>query len=126
MPLLIYRKSIRETSVYAEAETEAKAKSFIPKYGETRAFTLEANFAIKLLDEVLRDYVHSRYASITKGLLSMPCIPILFSKYLFSSFYCASDTAISFAFFQSFALIKHFLSFNQSNFYFDFSAFIIH
>ena len=76
MPLLIYRKSIRETRAYAKAETRAKAKSFIPKYGETAALTLEANFAIKLLDEVLRGYVHSRYASNTGDLLSMPCIPI--------------------------------------------------
>ena len=37
MPLFIYRKSIKETSVYAKAETEAKAKSFIPKNGETVA-----------------------------------------------------------------------------------------
>jgi len=77
MPTLIYRKSIKETRAYAKAETRAKAKSFIPKYGETAAFTLEANFAIKLLNEVLRDYVHSRHASTTKGLLSMPCIPYL-------------------------------------------------
>ena len=76
MPQLIYRKSIRETSAYAEAETEAKAKSPISKYGEAIALTLEANFAIKLLSEFLRDYAHSRYASITKGLLSMPCIPV--------------------------------------------------
>ena len=41
---------MRETSAYAEAETEAKAKSAIPKYGET-ALALEANFAIKLLNE---------------------------------------------------------------------------
>lgn len=75
MPLLIYRKSIRETRAYAKAETRAKAKSFIPKYGETATFTLEANFAIKLLNEFLRDYVHARYASMTKGQLSMPCIP---------------------------------------------------
>jgi len=59
MPQLIYRKSIRETSAYAEAETEAKAKSFIPKYGETAAFTFEANFAIRLLNEV--------YPSINSG-----------------------------------------------------------
>ena len=52
MPYPIYRKSMRETSAYAEAETEAKAKSAIPKYGEARALTLEANFAIKLLNEV--------------------------------------------------------------------------
>ena len=76
MPLFIYRKSIRETSAYAKAETEAKAKSFIPKYGETAAFTLEANFAIKLLNKFLRDYVHARYASITIDQLSMPGIPI--------------------------------------------------
>ena len=75
MPQLIYRKSMRETRIYAKAETRAKAKSFIPKYGETAAFTLEANFAIKLLNEVLRDYVHSRYASNTYGLLSMPGSP---------------------------------------------------
>ncbi len=48
MPHLIYRKSIRETSVYAKAETEAKAKSFIPKNGETRAFALAVNFAINI------------------------------------------------------------------------------
>ena len=48
MPLLIYRKSIRETSVYAKAETEAKAKSFIPKYGENTAFALAVNFAINI------------------------------------------------------------------------------
>ena len=76
MPLLIYRKSIRETSAYAKAETEAKAKSFIPKYAGI-AFTLEANFAIKLLNKFLRDYVHARYASMTKGQLSMPGIPKL-------------------------------------------------
>jgi len=50
-PQLIYRKSMRETSAYAEALTEAKAKSFIPKYGETAAFTLEANFAIRHLNK---------------------------------------------------------------------------
>ncbi len=50
MPALIYRKSMRETRAYAKAETRAKAKSPIPKYGEARAFTLEANFAIKLLN----------------------------------------------------------------------------
>ena len=33
---------------YAEAETEAKAKSAIPKYGEKVAFTLDANFAINI------------------------------------------------------------------------------
>ena len=48
MPLLIYRKSIRETSVYAKAETEAKAKSFILKNGETTAFALAVNFAINI------------------------------------------------------------------------------
>ena len=48
MPLFIYRKSIRETSVYAKAETEAKAKSFIPKYGESAAFALAVNFAINI------------------------------------------------------------------------------
>ena len=48
MPTLIYRKSIRETRAYAKAETRAKAKSFILKYGETEAFTLEANFAINI------------------------------------------------------------------------------
>lgn len=51
LPRLIYRKSIRKTSAYAKAETEAKAKSFIPKYGETKLFALEANFAIKLLNK---------------------------------------------------------------------------
>ncbi len=48
MPYLIYRKSIRKTRAYAKAETRAKAKSFIPKYGETKLFTLEANFAINI------------------------------------------------------------------------------
>jgi len=48
MPALIYRKSIRETPTYAYAKAGAKAKSFIPKYGETKAFTLEANFAINI------------------------------------------------------------------------------
>ena len=76
MPRRIYRKSIRETRAYAKAETRVKAKSFIPKYGD--AFTLEANFAIKLLDKFLRDYVHARYASITNGQLSMPCSPMCF------------------------------------------------
>ena len=83
MPARIYRKSIRETRAYAKAETRAKAKSFIPKYGETAAFTLEANFAIKLVDKFLRDYVHARYASITNGQLSMPCSPIVFCIYIF-------------------------------------------
>ena len=36
------------TSAYAEAETEAKAKSFIPKYGEILANALEVNFAINI------------------------------------------------------------------------------
>ena len=40
----VYKRDIG----YAEAETEAKAKSFIPKYGETAALTLEANFAINI------------------------------------------------------------------------------
>jgi hypothetical protein len=48
MPQLIYRKSISETRAYAKAETRAKAKSFIPKYGETASFTLVANFAINI------------------------------------------------------------------------------
>lgn len=48
MPHLIYRKSIRETRAYAKAETRAKANSFIPKYGETKSFTLEVNFAINI------------------------------------------------------------------------------
>ena len=48
MPDLIYRKSIRETRAYAEAETRAKAKFAIPKYGETRAFALAVNFAINI------------------------------------------------------------------------------
>jgi len=48
MPTLIYQKSIRKTRAYAKAETRAKAKSFIPKYGETAAFTLEVNFAINI------------------------------------------------------------------------------
>ncbi len=51
LPRLVYRKSTSETSAYAKAETEAKAKSFILKYGETKLFALEANFAIKLLNE---------------------------------------------------------------------------
>ena len=48
MPQLIYRKSMRETPTYAEAEIEAKAKSFIPKYGENTAFALAVNFAINI------------------------------------------------------------------------------
>lgn len=48
MPLPIYRKSIRETRAYAKAETRAKENSFIPKYGETRAFALAVNFAINV------------------------------------------------------------------------------
>ena len=48
MPVLIYRKSMKKTRAYAKAETRAKAKSFIPKYGEAIAFTLEANFAINI------------------------------------------------------------------------------
>ena len=47
-PLLIYRKSIRETPAKAYAKAGAKAESFIPKYGETFAFTLVANFAINI------------------------------------------------------------------------------
>ena len=81
--------------------------SFIPKYGETAAFALEANFAIKLLNEFLRDYVHSRHDSITNDELSMPGIPIfLFStSFVFSSYF-----AIGFAFLYCFALIKFFLT----------------
>jgi len=48
MPQFIYRKSMSETRAYAKAETRAKAKSFIPKYGETASFTLVANFAINI------------------------------------------------------------------------------
>ena len=81
MPLLIYRKSIRETRVYAKAETRAKAKSFIPKYGETAAFTLEANFAIKLLNKFLRDYVHARYASTTNRPTVYALHPHVFYSY---------------------------------------------
>lgn len=47
LPQCIYRKSIRETPAYAKAETGAKAKSFIPKYGEI-ALALVANFAINM------------------------------------------------------------------------------
>ncbi len=45
-PLLIYRKSIRETPAQAYAKAGAKAKSFIPKYGD--ALALEVNFAINI------------------------------------------------------------------------------
>ena len=48
MPALIYRKSIRETPVQAYARAEAKAKFFIPKYGEILANALEVNFAINI------------------------------------------------------------------------------
>ena len=48
MPLLIYRKSIRETPPKAYAKDGAKAKSFIPKYGENTAFALAVNFAINI------------------------------------------------------------------------------
>jgi len=39
---------MRKTRAYAEAETRAKEKSAKPKYGETVALTLEANFAINI------------------------------------------------------------------------------
>ena len=48
MPQPIYRKSMSETRAYAKAETRAKAKSFIPKNGETIAFALAVNFAINI------------------------------------------------------------------------------
>ena len=64
MPQLIYRKSISETPTLAYAKAGTRARSFIPKYGEALAIALEANFAIKLLGKFLRDYTHSRYASI--------------------------------------------------------------
>ena len=47
-PLLIYRKSIRETPALAYAKAGAKVKSFIPKYGESASFALVANFAINI------------------------------------------------------------------------------
>ena len=47
-PLLIYRKSISETPTQAYAKAGAKAKSFIPKNGETTAFALAVNFAINI------------------------------------------------------------------------------
>ncbi len=42
MPRLIYRKSMRET--LAEAYAKARARSFIPKYGDC----FEVNFAINI------------------------------------------------------------------------------
>lgn len=48
MPQLIYRKSMSETPPEAYAKDGAKAKSFIPKYGETRALALAVNFAINI------------------------------------------------------------------------------
>ncbi len=69
-PQFIYRKSISETPTSAYAKAGAKAKSFIPKYGETAALALAVNFAINILNEDLRDYVHTRYASIT----SLPAV----------------------------------------------------
>ena len=48
MPLPVYRKLTGKTRAYAKAETLAKAKLSIPKYGETIAFTLEVNFAINI------------------------------------------------------------------------------
>ncbi len=75
MPLPIYRKSMRETPTYAEAEIGTKEKSPILKYGESPPSVLEANFAIKLLGEVLRDCAHARHAYMAIGFLSMPCIP---------------------------------------------------
>lgn len=151
MPDLIYRKSMRETRAYAKAETRAKAKSAIPKYGEAIALTLEANFAIKLMSEFLRDYAHTRHASDAIGQLSMPSIPAknaawphLAGRPIFESpemakpffgtniillstfFVFSSYGAISLAFLNSFSFIKLFLSFYESNFYLYFSIFIIH
>jgi hypothetical protein len=39
---------MRQTTAGAYAVAVAKAKEFIPKYGETIAFALEANFAINI------------------------------------------------------------------------------
>lgn len=52
------------TPDYAKRKAGAKAKSFIPKYGETDALTLEANFAIRHLNFDLRENVHTRHALI--------------------------------------------------------------
>jgi len=48
MPHLMYRKSTRETPAQAYAKAGAKAKSFIPKYGENTALALAVNFAINI------------------------------------------------------------------------------
>ena len=48
MPRLIYRKSMSETPTLAYAKAGAKAKVFIPKYGDTIALAVEVNFAINI------------------------------------------------------------------------------
>ncbi len=74
MPGFIYRKSMNRTPTYAKAEIGTGAKSSILKYGDSTSFL--ANFAIRHLNEVLRDCIHTRHASVANCQLSMPCIPI--------------------------------------------------